>query len=118
MPAPIILPHAASVPYDSTSSSLSANTVQEAIDLIVTSVSGLQPKQDVITLSSGDISAKKVVLSATPSFTNIFLQPEGGIPQVYGEDFILINGNEISWDGLGLDGFLEAGERLFISYVE
>ena len=71
-----------------------------------------------ITLTAQNISEKKVALPSTPKNpTEVILTPEGGPAQAYSVDFTIIETNKISWSGLGLDGFLEAGERIFVSYV-
>ena len=71
-----------------------------------------------VILSAQNITDKYVTLSAIPQNpSQVVLIPEGGPPQVYGIDFTIIDNIKISWSGLGLDGFLETGERLFISYA-
>ena len=72
---------------------------------------------DVFTLTSTDITNKYVTLSQNPnSLQSILLFPEGGILQTPGLDFTLLSGNVLSWDGFGLDNFLEVGERITVSY--
>ncbi len=72
---------------------------------------------DVFVLTSTDITNKYVTLSQTPnSLQDILLFPEGGILQTPGLDFTLLSGNVLSWDGFGLDNFLEVGERITVSY--
>jgi hypothetical protein len=71
----------------------------------------------IITLTAQDIAEKKIVLSFIPEFPErIKLTPDGGPQQIYAIDYIIINRNELSWSNLGLDGFLEAGEIVFINY--
>lgn len=71
-----------------------------------------------IVLTPQNISDKYVTLALAPkSPSQVSLVPEGGPNQVYAIDFTIVGSNKISWDGLGLDGFLEAGEHLFVSYV-
>lgn len=71
---------------------------------------------ETITLTSTNILNKSVTLSGTPLYPqNVLCIPEGGIAQRYSIDFT-ISANTLSWDALGLDGFLEAGETLTISY--
>lgn len=68
------------------------------------------------TLSSLNISQKKIILSNTPkSSESLRFQPDGGLDQRLGIDYSVF-GNEISWDGLELDGFLEVGEKIRIIY--
>jgi len=69
-----------------------------------------------ITLTPTDISNKYVVLPTTPFFPDyVTLTPAGGIEQINGVDFEII-GNQLSWDGLGLDGFLEVNDVLIIQH--
>jgi hypothetical protein len=69
-----------------------------------------------ITLTQSNLDDKKVVLSSTPLYPEaVTLVPVGGIPQENGIDFEVV-GNEISWNGLGLDNFLELNEKLIIQY--
>ena len=70
-----------------------------------------------LTLTAQNIAEKKIVLSFIPEFPErIKLTPDGGPQQIYGIDYIIINRNEISWDGFGLDGFLEEDEIIFLNY--
>jgi hypothetical protein len=76
--------------------------------------SGLHTER--ITLSQENLNNKCVVLSKAPAMPNsVMLTPEEGIPQVNGIDFT-VEGNVLSWDGLGLDNFLEINEVLVIQY--
>lgn len=68
------------------------------------------------TLTSQDIFDKKITLSHIPANNSVFLIPDGGAPQRIGIDFDVVNSNEISWNGLRLDGFLEEGETIYITY--
>lgn len=71
---------------------------------------------DVFTLDITAISAKKVKLSQIPkSSEGVRFSPDGGPDQRMGIDFIL-SGDEIIWIGLTLDGFLEIGETIRVSY--
>lgn len=67
-------------------------------------------------LSEQDIQLKRIVLPKTPPDSeNVGLIPYGGPPQIVGTDYV-INGNILSWAGLGLDGFLTLNERIFIFF--
>lgn len=67
-----------------------------------------------IILTTQDILNKYVTLEATPTVEeDVLVTPEGGPMQIYGNDYI-VNGNQLSWDGLGLDGVLEVGEYLIV----
>lgn len=71
---------------------------------------------EVVTLSITNIEEKCFTLSAIPDTPEkIELTPIGGVLQVYGVDFVYQDG-VISWDGLGLDGFLENEEQVLIKY--
>lgn len=77
---------------------------------------GIGTNVDNVTLSQQNIDEKKVSLSNVPAVPGaVTLLPIGGIPQVNGIDFEVV-GNELSWNGLGLDNFLELGEQLIIQY--
>ena len=68
------------------------------------------------TLSAQDIALKRIVLPKTPADPeNVGLIPYGGPPQIVNTDYE-INGNILSWAGLGLDGFLTLNERIFIFF--
>lgn len=69
------------------------------------------------TLNEEDIINKYVTLIEPPLFpTNVSLLPIGGIPQINGVDFQIIEGNKLSWEGLGLDNFLEINEMISIRH--
>ena len=69
-----------------------------------------------LVLSTDDINNKNVKLLNTPVDSQyVTLTIKHGISQINGEDFVVIN-DTISWNGLGLDGFLEVGDVLIIEY--
>lgn len=71
--------------------------------------------EDII-LTSQQIADKKITLSRTPAFPEALLfVPVGGVAQRYGVDYTVV-GNDVDWAGLGLDGFLEEGEGIRITY--
>lgn len=75
-----------------------------------------QSEKDVIQLTEQHILNKSVELSRAPTFPGtVTLVPVGGIPQLNGVDF-QVSGNVVSWNGLGLDNFLEEEEVLIIQY--
>lgn len=77
---------------------------------------GVGSGSEVITLTSQNILDKFVILQEEPLFPGkVELIPGGGIPQINGIDF-LVSGNVLSWNGLGLDNFLEENEILSIKY--
>lgn len=79
--------------------------------------SGVGENVETFVLSGADLSNKFVTLLKEPSFPNsVTLIPDGGIPQRNGVDFDII-GDQVSWDGKGLDGnFLEENDILIIQY--
>jgi hypothetical protein len=85
-----------------------------------TVVAGTGFKVDKFTLSATDITNKYVILQEVPNSTSdISLDIVGGVMQSYGDDFELLSddgGKRLSWNGLGLDGVLEEGEQLVITY--
>lgn len=69
-----------------------------------------------ITLTNLDISNKFIILSKSPLLPeSVTLVPAGGIQQVNGIDFEVV-GNELRWNGLGLDGFLEENDVLIVQH--
>lgn len=69
-----------------------------------------------ITLTATDIVNKYITLTTTPITPNsVTLVPVGGIQQINGTDFEVV-GNELRWDGLGLDGFLEVNDVLIVQH--
>jgi hypothetical protein len=65
-------------------------------------------------LSSGEATAKSVVLPFAPSTPGqTMLDVIGGGAQVYGDDFS-VSGSTLTWAGLGLDGLLAAGDQVRI----
>lgn len=68
-------------------------------------------------LSGAEISAKKIVLASTPAEpTKVLLDWVSVTTQVYGTDYD-VSGNELSWAGKGLDGYLIAGDTLRVVYL-
>ena len=69
-----------------------------------------------IQLTQEDINNKFVTLASTPLIpSSVVLSCEGGIGQVYGIDFIVV-GNQLRWEGLGLDNFLDNTDVLLVQY--
>lgn len=93
--------------------------VSTAVQSSLTAIEDSIPEEttDVFTLTSLDITEKKVTLSKTPLFpSSVKLIPDGGIEQRINIDY-LVNTNEIIWNGLTLDGFLEEGETVRVTYL-
>ena len=69
-----------------------------------------------IDLTQEDIDNKYVTLKQTPLISSaVILDIEGGIPQINGIDYRVV-GNIISWNEMGLDGFLEETDVLIVQY--
>ena len=68
-------------------------------------------------VTAGEDTAKKLTLSPTPADTDeVAMFIVGGSSQKPGIDYEIINGNELSWDGLGLDGLLSVGDKILLLY--
>lgn len=73
-------------------------------------------EDDVQTLSAQNILDKNFQLSNIPADpSKVVVIPDGGIPQRNGVDFA-VSQNVLYWNGLGLDGFLEENDVLYIRY--
>jgi len=69
-----------------------------------------------IQLTQADINNKFVTLVQTPLVPSaVIVDIYGGISQLSGIDFEVI-GNKISWNELGLDGFLDNTDVLIVQY--
>lgn len=69
------------------------------------------------TLTSGEAAAKQLTLSAAPLVAaNTTLDTVGGTAQIYATDYS-VSSSILSWNGLGLDGLLSAGDVLRIEYL-
>ena len=74
------------------------------------------PQIDIITLTSSNILSKSCQLEMIPPNPNaVVVTPVGGIAQILNVDFRVQN-NILSWNGLGLDNFLEEGDQLLVQY--
>lgn len=72
---------------------------------------------EIITITQENIDSKSVTLARAPLSPGfVTLEIIGGITQLYGIDYT-VNSVTLSWDGLGLDGFLEVGDVLYINYL-
>jgi hypothetical protein len=72
---------------------------------------------EYVTLSGTDIANKYITLAHEPySDSKTVLDVIGGPSQAYGTDFT-VSGTIFSWAGLSLDGVLEAGDKLRITYA-
>ena len=72
---------------------------------------------ETITISGVQASSKQFTTSNNiTSTSSIIFLPQGGTAQFYGDDYTVVGSNVISWNGLGLDGILASGDKIFISY--
>lgn len=77
---------------------------------------GSQPIKELIEINQNQIDNKSITLTSLPlnptasKFTFI-----NGTVQLYGIDYV-IDGQNIDWQGLGLDGFIEVGDLVLIEY--
>jgi hypothetical protein len=77
---------------------------------------GLKIKTESFLLTQENIDSKSITLLKEPSNSNdIVFFPEGGIRQRNSIDFNVTE-NILSWDGLGLDGFMEVDDVVNITY--
>lgn len=107
---------AVDIPYDNTTSGLTATEVQAAIDELATAVDATYTSE-TFTLSAPEAAAQEVTLSETPILANKTILMVASAPsQFYGADFS-VTGNVLSWAGLGLDSLLETGDQLTIMYI-
>lgn len=68
------------------------------------------------TLNSTDITNKYVTLAQAPTTASkTRLMVVNGVEQAYGTDFT-VSTNQLSWSGLFLDGVLESGDKLIVTY--
>lgn len=75
-----------------------------------------QFRVEKFTLDSTDITNKYVTLSASPIIAaKTCLNVIGGIEQDYSVDFT-VSSNQLSWNGLTLDGVLVSGDKLIVYY--
>lgn len=75
-----------------------------------------QTFEEYRTLTGLEGSNRSLVLSFSITVpTSLSLFPKTGIRQVYGDDFT-VSGNTVVWTGLGLDGVLTSGDKVFLSY--
>lgn len=71
---------------------------------------------EAIELTSQNIEEKSVTLRQTPLAPSaVVVTVDGGISQINGIDY-RVDGNIISWNELGLDGFLDNTDVLIIQY--
>ncbi len=75
-----------------------------------------RPKVQTISITAAMLETKSFNLTNPPNLGyTVTILPQGGPAQFINDDF-MIDGLTVSWDGYGLDGLLEAGDRLQVSY--
>lgn len=75
-----------------------------------------RPKIQTITITTAMLGTKSLSLTNAPNLGyNVTILPHGGPTQFINEDF-MIDGLTLSWDGYGLDGLLETGDIIQVSY--
>lgn len=81
------------------------------------STSGVRLYKEEKILNADQIISGIIVLEKSPDNpTSVRLVPKHGIEQDYGDDFV-VSGNELIFRDLGLDGFLEENEAVYIYYT-
>lgn len=89
-----------------------SGTLQDNIDAISTHTDEIE----YFTTTSGNITDKYVTLAHTPtSATEVALDVVGGCTQYYDEDYT-VAGSNVDWNGKGLDGVIEIGDKLRVIY--
>lgn len=74
-------------------------------------------KTEFRTLTAGEASAKTVVLVGTPvTPSEILVDVIGGGAGFFNSDYTVV-GNEIRWNGYGLDGILTTGDKIRVHYL-
>ena len=74
---------------------------------------------ETFTLTDTDINNKYVDLAYTPASASAVVAQVKGAPwSFYGDDYQMDNAtpNRMTWDGLGWDGILEAGDKITVTY--
>lgn len=80
------------------------------------SIANFQAITRSFTLTPQNIIDKSIYLNPSPANNDVLLVPDGGTTQIFGLQYTLINNNQISWANMGLDGFLEEGDVLYVTY--
>lgn len=72
--------------------------------------------KQVVPITAPILAAKQVTLTSAPlNPANVALYPYHGVPQRNGVDFTVAS-TTLSWNGLGLDGFLDTSDTIEITY--
>jgi len=69
------------------------------------------------TISASDMTLKGFTLETPMASTNqIALTVYGGLPVNYGSDYTAVDSTTVGWDGLGLDGLIDVGDEVQVTY--
>ena len=75
-----------------------------------------RPVEQAITVTEQHLNSKSITLTHAPLLGyNVTILPRGGCAQFHNSDFV-VSGATITWDGYDLDGLLEVGDILQVSY--
>jgi len=93
------------------------DTISGSLNDKITVVGGVDGVE-YITISAGDISNKYTTLAQTPiTPEDTMLDIIGGGAQLYTTDYTVVSGTLLNWNGLGIDGILEADDVMRVSYT-
>lgn len=96
------------------------NPLTSAFDLvgITTSPPGTVATVEKFTLTGTDITNKYITLSSSPATAGNTVLLVADAPNLfYDTDFTITGGNQLSWNGLALDGILSSGDSLTVMYI-
>ena len=78
---------------------------------------GTKPNYETREITIQEIEDKNILLLGNASTTEGFgFHFINGTSQVINIDFFLLSDNIISWENMGLDGFIEAGDLIKLEY--
>jgi len=93
------------------------DTISGSLNDSIEAIGGID-EVEYITVDGDDITNKYTSLAQTPyAASETMLDIIGGGPQVYTIDFTVISGTRLNWDGLGIDGVIEADDIMRVSYT-
>jgi len=97
-------------------SSTKIDTISGTLNDKITSVGGVD-EVEYLTVAGGDITNKYIALANTPySASEVAMDIIGGTAQIYDTDYT-VSGTNLVWDGLDLDGVIEAGDKMRVFYT-
>lgn len=77
--------------------------------------SGFSFNTEVVEVTAEVLSSKSFQLLKSPNGL-VILTPQGGPPQIQNIDFEVSLSGLVSWNGLGLDGFVDLGDLFIVQY--